>query len=173
MQRLIGVGAAFFLVGCAAQASDTPPVPSAPPPSPPAFLANAPDGVGHCDPSEKAVFSCATGKGKYLSLCTDDTFSQLQYRFGKPEFADLRAPAGSQLSDFHAAHTAWVRGEEHSVWFENEGHRYTVVSAVGGDGAENNYTGVKVTKDGVQLAFVKCTEVPQADNLQFLVGLLP
>lgn len=157
----------------AAAAPEAPAAPAAAPGAPPAFLATAPMGVGHCDPSERAVFSCATGKGKFLSLCSDDTLSQLQYRFGDPESPDLRAPASSSPSEFHYGHTAWVRGEEHSVRFTQDGHTYTVVSALGGDGAENNYSGVKVTKDDKELAFVKCVDAPVADNLQLLAGVLP
>lgn len=191
MPRLALVVGLIGLAGACAQASEPAPVgapaaavpppaapaaPAAPPAAPkvPAFLADAPMGVGHCDPSERAVFSCDAGGGKYISLCTDDGLTQLQYRFGKPEFADIRAPAGSLTSDFHYGHTAWAQGEEHSVWFVNEGHTYKVVSAIGSSmgGDANNYQGVKVIKDDKELAFVKCAEFPQADYLMLLDGVL-
>ncbi len=155
-----------------AVASPTAAAPAAP--KPPAFLENAPMGVGHCDPSERAVFSCEAAGGKYISLCADDAFTQLQYRFGKPEFADLRAPASSAPAAFHYGHVAWAQGEEHSAWFVNEGHTYKVVSAVGSSmgGDANNYQGVKVIKDDKELAFVKCAKFPQADYLMLLDGVL-
>lgn len=140
----------------------------------PVFLENAATGLGHCDDSEKALFSCDVGGGRHLSLCTDDTLSQLQYRFGDPEFADIRAPASSLVSEFHYGHVAWAQGEEHSVSFTNEKTTYKVVSAIGGgmDGEANNYNGVKVIERGNEIAFVKCEKTPAADYLMLLDGVL-
>ena len=176
---------ASLLAACAqaaepAAAPAAPPAatPAAPAPKVPAFVANAPMGTGHCDPSEHAVFSCEVSGKRYLSLCTDPEFTQLQYRFGDPEKPDMRSPASSSVSEFHYGHVAWAHGEEHNVWFVNEGHTYKVVSAVGGggptgdDGASNNYVGVRVIKDDKELAFVKCVKTPAADFLANLDGVL-
>jgi hypothetical protein len=161
--------------GPAAVAAPPPTAPAPTAPGTPAFLENAVTGLGHCDDSEKALFSCAVGGGRHVSLCTDDTLSQLQYRFGNPEFADIRAPSSSAVSAFHYAHVAWAQGEEHSVSFVNEATTYKVVSAIGGggmDGEANNYNGVKVIEGGKEIAFVKCADTPAADYLMMLDGVL-
>lgn len=170
-----------LFMAASAQASEPTAAPAPAPaaaPKVPAFIENAPMGTGHCDPSEHAVFSCEVSGKRYLSLCADPEFTQLQYRFGDPEKPDMRSPSSSAVSEFHYGHVAWAHGEEHNVWFVNEGHTYKIVSAVGGggptgeDGAANNYVGVRVIKDDKELAFVKCVKTPAADFLANLDGVL-
>jgi hypothetical protein len=140
----------------------------------PSWLAEVVQGVGHCIGTERALFSCASASGKHISLCSDDTLDTLQYRFGPKGTPELVGPADGAISAFTGAHTAWAKGEEHSVRFTNEGTAYGVVSAAGSgiDGPANNYMGVKVNRGGKELAFVQCTDGGEADYLSLLAPWL-
>lgn len=131
-------------------------------------------GGGHCTPDEIALFDCATGDGKQLSLCGTATLETMQYRFGPVGSPELVHPDDTERFPMIHGHEAWARGEEHSVSFTRGDHTYRVVSASGSgiEGELNNYEGVQVYLGEEMLTFVACATAANSEltRLESILG---
>jgi hypothetical protein len=170
----------LWTIGCGSPPADAPaPTPlETPAPAEPAPVdrpaATATQAGSHCGLSEAVVFSCATGDGKVLSVCSGPAPGRLQYRFGPPGAPELVFPPSGHAAEFSAGTVQHIRAEGNVLRFDNAGVQYEVTSLVGGGGfseaeaAANNFTGVYVTTAAGKVWPIPCVG-PAADRLAALV----
>lgn len=126
-----------------------------------AVLATGPAGaITLCKPTERAFFSCSTGH-RIASICGMADGTSLQYRYGTPAKLDIAYPAeGIPAANvffggewmFSGGGGAWLRATRGA-------YSYTVLSAIGrwGKNGEGMTTaGIVVTKDGHDIADIRC-----------------
>ena len=120
-----------------------------------------------CTPAERTVFSCST-RTKKVSVCSAEGSAGggpqlLQYRFGKPDAAELSyPPAGADWRQVVSGGTLTFSGGGGAfLSFANPPYRYVVYSAIGrGWGSK---AGVVVERDGRRIAHLPCVGKPVSD----------
>ena len=100
----------------------------------------------HCGADESVQFSCATGPGRYGSLCGRDDAHWAQFRLGplgKPEYV---FPKDGDRSVFVYGENAWASGKESSISFEVDGLEHRIAIAYGSaiDGPSNSYERLEI-----------------------------
>jgi hypothetical protein len=118
----------------------------------------------HCSAQEQTIFSCSLGKNM-VSVCASNDISPtsgyLQYRFGQKNAPELIYPASTEPgrhSVIRAQTLMFSGGGGAYLRFINGSFNYIVYTAIGkGWGTKD---GVSVTKDGKQIANLKCRDVP-------------
>lgn len=142
-----------------------------------ALAAKAPLNASLCAADERVYFSCQTGKGsKRIALCgqvkgaADGARGFLQYRFGTREHPEMIYPGSRDESlekfTYGGAYQKLGRMESKEIRFHNGSFDYTVykMSYPLGDAESDGYAheaGVRVAKDGKEVATVKCGGEPQ------------
>lgn len=118
-----------------------------------------------CRPSERTVFSCRTENRKIIAVCASidigPSTGYLQYRFGTDNQTELKLPEDAAVHNFRQTSSYYGGREEdeaggnidRGLQFIKGPYAYTVYQHQG-HGWEGE--GVRVTKDGNQIADVKC-----------------
>jgi len=126
-----------------------------------------------CKPKERVVFSCVAWP-KIVSLCASNDLKspagRLYYRFGESKYSvELEYSNGtSPLSKrFSFDYDNWSKGEILTVSFKRGAYQYSVYHAHGAFGVDGgpNRAGVKVVRDGKEIADVDCHEESAVDNI--------
>lgn len=151
------------------------------------FLAAAPMFVGagsvmaadaapsHCGADEKTYFSCSTGK-KLISVCGSRNLTAktgyLQYRFGVAGKPELILPSGkeSPVKHFTFSNSLGTSAGSAVLTVGLGKFRYEVYSNYVIRGPEDDSQGVRVNRDGKEVADVRCkaTSVNDLSNLENL-----
>jgi hypothetical protein len=142
-----------------------------------ALAAKAPLNASLCAADERVYFSCQVGKGsKRIALCgqvkgaADGVRGFLQYRFGTREHTEMIYPSSRDESldkfTYGGAYQKLGRMESKEVSFHSGSFDYTVYTSSYplGDAESDGYArdaGVRVVRDGKEVATVKCGGEPQ------------
>ena len=143
-----------------------------------ALAAKAPLNTSLCAADEQVYFSCRVANGsKRIALCgqvkepTDGEGSFLQYRFGERGNPEMVFPSAWEASldkfSYSGAYSKMGRTGSEEVSFHRGNFDYTVYMMFYplGDAESSGYAhmaGVRVARDGQDVANVKCGGTPQA-----------
>lgn len=119
-----------------------------------------------CTPVERTIFSCRTTNDKLIAVCASSDLSAttgyIQYRFGSDDATELKLPQDEAVQNFRQILRAYTTDPEVSGSFYASGlelskgsYTYTVHYSIG-HGQES--AGVMVTKDGDELADIRCND---------------
>ena len=130
---------------------------SEPPATPAALAADAETVL--CTVNEDTLFSCGTGRKRYIAICGSKNLTALsgyiQYRVAKDGAVELLFPDKNVLASaaFAYKQRPWGQGEEDSLRFHIGDYAYTAYSN-GGRFSEEH--GVLVQRNGKTLERLKC-----------------
>ncbi|RYE81518.1 MAG: hypothetical protein EOO80_00795 [Oxalobacteraceae bacterium] len=138
--------------------------------------------VGHCQSDERAIFSCALGNGKTVSVCSSQALSAdegyLQYRYGRAGRTELEYPTsrnGSRTRFEFEGHRPY-QGEYENLEFEKDGHCYSVYRVLTNEPGQKNSAGIRVHRLNADQtaplvdALCKAPLVPPSMGLEMIVN---